>query len=502
MQFSPGLDAGMFCRHTISLSLGQDIMTHPTLKLCAILCVAAGLNACATVTSTPVKGMGFQSDAGGMTYFLPRKLVKLTVSGVKPKVKDAKAKLEKATTAAKAADSAVAALAAQIKVDETFLGTLTAGSEDYKKTESKIKRAKFDKGLAEAAQTAAVTAKNTAQREFTNAENDPAACQYTIKHELTATLPDTTYRFTARPFHNPMRDDTQKFKVTNTGLLTSANVIADDRTDDIIAQSVSLLSGGLKPDPLNKSILFGAPNPGGATAWYCPLTPVTYTYNPHITADAVLTAVSGTSKVNQSLEDLKIPIRIGKVQPLGAGLTTAQLSAMKVLQGGTELTPNMTDALYYRTPVPVILNFELNAGTLDDAKWKPVVSSVAVLPQAGPVNYIPMRSSAFVKSVNDVTFENGVITAWDNESPSEVLELVRFPVKIATSLVSIPAQILSLNVDYSAAQASFATNQALVVAQQARMDFLVNCIADVGDDNDAVMACLNAAALAAPSAAE
>ena len=76
---------------------------------------------------------------------------------------------------------------------------------------------------------------------------------------------------------------------------------------------------------------------------------------------------------------------------------------------------------------------------------------------------IPFKSSMFVKTVTDAQFADGSISSWGAERPSEALELFRLPVRMATALISVPAQLLSLKVDYSSKA------KALQEAQQAEI---------------------------------
>ncbi len=99
-------------------------------------------------------------------------------------------------------------------------------------------------------------------------------------------------------------------------------------------------------------------------------------------------------------------------------------------------------------------------------------------PQAGPISYIPTNSSAFVKTVDDVTFVDGSIASWAPERPSEVLEIVRLPVKIATAIISVPAQLLSLRVDYSSKAQSLAEQQAAEIAASKSLSTLQKCLSD------------------------
>jgi hypothetical protein len=100
-----------------------------------------------------------------------------------------------------------------------------------------------------------------------------------------------------------------------------------------------------------------------------------------------------------------------------------------------------------------------------------------------------MNSSAFVKTVNDVQFTDGAIVNWTAERPSEFLEIVRLPVKIATAVISVPAQLISLKVDYSTKDKSLIEAQRQQIKALDNWRRLQDCRTAAGADNEAVAAC-------------
>jgi len=122
--------------------------------------------------------------------------------------------------------------------------------------------------------------------------------------------------------------------------------------------------------------------------------------------------------------------------------------------------------------------------------WYSIDAAVVMLPQAGPITYIPMNSSAFVRTVNDVRFTDGSITSWTAERPSEALEIVRLPVKVLTALVSVPAQLLSVQVDISSRERTLIENQRLQMEQQQRLEILRECIAAAERNETSSLPCI------------
>ncbi len=114
-------------------------------------------------------------------------------------------------------------------------------------------------------------------------------------------------------------------------------------------------------------------------------------------------------------------------------------------------------------------------------------SSIVMLPNEAPTAFIPIKSAAFVKTINDVTFENGLIKSWDTDRPSEALEAVRLPVRMIKAFISIPADILQLKIDLSTKDKSLAEMQAAQIKANEALIKLQTCISQVEKlNNDAL----------------
>ena len=94
----------------------------------------------------------------------------------------------------------------------------------------------------------------------------------------------------------------------------------------------------------------------------------------------------------------------------------------------------------------------------------------------------------FVKTVNDVKFEDGVIKSWTTERPSEALEIVRLPVKILKAFISVPTEIVKLHIDLSSEDASLAQKQIAQIEAQKQLAALEKCLEIAEkEDTDALL---------------
>jgi hypothetical protein len=74
-----------------------------------------------------------------------------------------------------------------------------------------------------------------------------------------------------------------------------------------------------------------------------------------------------------------------------------------------------------------------------------------------------------------------------------VLEIVRLPVKVATAIVSVPAQLLSLRIDYGSKEKALAEAQAAEILARRTLSDLRQCFADAKRNGTDGIECLPAA---------
>lgn len=79
-----------------------------------------------------------------------------------------------------------------------------------------------------------------------------------------------------------------------------------------------------------------------------------------------------------------------------------------------------------------------------DGDWVPVETIYLKLPQAGPISVLRQDAGAFVTTEYDLVFDNGILTEYSSERPSEVLAIAETPLKVVDSFFEGVSQIISL----------------------------------------------------------
>jgi len=90
-----------------------------------------------------------------------------------------------------------------------------------------------------------------------------------------------------------------------------------------------------------------------------------------------------------------------------------------------------------------------------------------------PVVSYDVSRSPLVEKVEDLTFRDGILTSATISEPSTALEVANLPLNVVKALLSAPAEILRLRVDYnSEVENAYATDVRALEAENAYREFL------------------------------
>ena len=446
----------------------------------ASLIMATG---CTTIQSSIYNDANFDPiKTAGLTYFLPLQKMKLKITPSKMSLAEAKTRLAKVKKSLADSKTSIDSLTVQLLKSQIASRNLTGALKKYEeekqaKLQKKIGKAlKADKKLkAEKVAATNYLASATAAQ--------PGACTYAVSLGLTKHMPDSNHRFVANLNHNIFRDDTVKLKVTDTGLLSSANVIADDKTGDILVEIAGLIGAFVQPVSATiKNRNFNR-NSVAEEPTCTDLRPLELIFDPMQKQDL--------KDIENERARAKLPIKISVREHSEPG-NNYQIdkkgydknSKKMIHHTGRLATAN---GLYYRTPAPLTLEIK-QCKTKARLDCRTVSSQIAMLPQAGPVSYVSMKSSAFVKTVNDVGFKNGVLVSSDITRPGEALVVAGLPLAIVRSFFGAAGEIFSLKVDYSS-EAEARAAQTVSYSQQLAKNAAINACVELATNSAGALAC-------------
>jgi len=299
-------------------------------------------------------------------------------------------------------------------------------------------------GTAVAAATTLVQADVAAAAAAQSLVNLTQANQTNFQETATLTVlppipdPDLRAHFIANLAHMPTRNDSLNLSVSN-GLLNSAAVTSADQTPNIIITAantaITLATMGAGGGPFAAMII--KPQAVLATSactpdnWSTVFDPVNFN---EVTI-ATQTFASKTQNMKLEADIAKLPAAPPAINPPGgssvAGLAYRTMTATTI----TLVSQGNTTA-----PAP---------GNSCPLQSPPSAQSVvAVVPDTTTAFLVPAQAGAFTASTFNFGFTNGSLTTYGNQQPSEIAAVVGIPLSIAQSLLSIPAQILQLKVNY------------------------------------------------------
>lgn len=432
--------------------------------LLALLLAACGMSGCATVSSS-FDTSYTDSHPGGVTYFMPMRLVRFTATREPTTVVELLGKRDAKVAALSAARAAAAAARARREQAEAVLNALPATSDLRAPQGRIVELARAEEAVLAGPVQTLTTELASATAAVLSAQSSGVACTFSASVELLPVQADRSARFVAEPRHNVLRDDTAKFAVNPAGLLTSANVVAVDQTAQIIVEIASAAAGAPASGEVKRDAN-GVPETPDCTG------PRRFSsvFDPTVNTDI--------SDLNDALKKAAYPFNID-----------ATMSGVAVTDGGASNLPDASTragGLFYRSPTPVVIVVKQ---TRDYNAWQPIDAVVMSLPQAGPVSFIPMEANALVKTTHDVVFVDGSIASWNSERPSELLSLARVPLQVVDSVFTSVSKIVQARINLGTQSLSLADQQRLIIESQARDARLMQCLSLAQRDGTDTAAC-------------
>lgn len=452
------------------------------LPLLLVLFVALANCAEPVVTSTLVlpDHLAHRSHREGMSYFLPRRLVKITLSRTEIESKDIAKEQEAITKASKAIGNLEKekkkaeeeAAAYKTRLAAAIAAKAGQPARDFLQAEQEKAEARSVVAKAEIKTTKKAIAEKT---EFLrNLKAGLGKMLETATIEELPLEPDPNWMFVAQLDHRMNREDDIKLKVVN-GLLNSSDVDSTDKSVEIITdlvRSVAAISGRI-PLPSLKTDIPEVPKEDAIPECRPYKTEVildptdvcatekflgNFTNRQHAAAIVPMDWNGNPLTCSKSYDAFRVSRYIGD-SPFATQDDASKPSFIKV------------DGYAYRRPLPYLIEVTPKDTACDgkDVRRQKVLAKVTA-PNRSAINVLPMRAGRFTQTVIGSTFKDGMPEAYNVNRPSEVAAVAGLPVDIAKALISIPTQMLQLRVNYNS------EDTALIEAQKNALDAEIDLI--------------------------
>tara|TARA_R110001583_G_scaffold195354_1_gene372138 strand:+ start:1839 stop:3182 length:1344 start_codon:yes stop_codon:yes gene_type:complete len=376
----------------------------------------------------------------GVMYSLPRQdlILKFERTGVTlAALKDAFSKIRESIDSI---DAKLKILNQELKLKKNLLAKPNVTDDAKAKLtlevsllELEISVRKDDKAASQKA-----LAKNT--KELAAFTASPKPFKDTISMSVSDPYPDSENRLRATLNENYITSETIEIKTTAAGLLSGGASKSEGQLDEIIVSTVSAinaLTGRLDKSSKSSSLYFTAP-PKGAKCIVAPKPEIfTFIIN--------LDDPDWASNLAMSLEKTSFCYNVELKTPVNK----------KTLSPSEHY-----DGLVY----PQKMQFRFDITNKEDNSFIETLHVTAIDPTT--FSYISLDRGLFVTNEYEYEFTNGMLTRYKATKPNEIVEILSIPVDVAKAIISIPAEILQLKIDYSSKEEAYIKAQQLVLEAQ------------------------------------
>ena len=259
------------------------------------------------------------------------------------------------------------------------------------------------------------------------------------------TIPDLRHQFVLRPQWDSASDDYVKVNLDSDGLLAGVYGHATDERGEI-ARGLTDLFSMLIAGPGSTSKWDAGPRPDPRRSMTDRLGDA-----PRMIAEYEFDPVDPNDKarVERALKHYGITMWLHRQSdcPI-AGSGPGCCTTCDCTKPG----------VYYRLPVPYRFGLRPAGrfrepgylGARGDGAWENLeggIERTLLLPNEAVCLYVPVNRASFVSSYTSLVFERGMLREVETDKPSELVGFVKIPVDVASAILAIPAELLTIRIN-------------------------------------------------------
>ncbi len=269
-----------------------------------------------------------------------------------------------------------------------------------------------------------------------------------------AHAPDPKWRFVAQHQASGWRDDQLSLSVAG-GLLSTTQSQSTGQAANIalsLAQAVGAFSSPvrLKSNRLNFRL---QSKTSARTPVDCKAYDFVQVFDP--------SEAEVFSQLNRKLADVGSALQLSLIGQAG-------WEAKKEPQ-----PPHEAEGLLYRAPLSLTLEIAPEPsraqGTCPPERSAGAARLTVTVPDSSRLYRLPIAGAALTKTSVKHVFKDGMLTELSLDQPSGVVAIASLPVDILKALMSIPAELIKLKVDYSSQQTAQTEQQAKLIEAQLKL---------------------------------
>lgn len=412
----------------------------------------------------------------GVVYSIPKELLELHVSRKAVTREQLQAALVKAEEAKTTADNAVKEKETQIKALEQNLGA--AQSEEAKaKLALELELEKLNLLLLKQDQITKNTTLSQARTTLNNFVQNPSANQFQDVFQLKklAPVPSPNLTFVALTNNSPISSETYEIKTTTTGLLSGGSAKSEGQLDEIFVNLVQAIST-LRTSPGDIELAIEGVESGENECNAPHGTTLKIQFDP--------SNPNHDTDVTNQLIEAKLCYQFeltSESSPMRRKISSNRTSLQK-----ETINPGILyDGLLYPRTISIqynLLRRVIQNGSNSDGGYKLVRSFYPTVVDTRILGAIPLRNGLFADNDYEYEFKNGMLTRYKSVTPNQLVSALSAIPAAGRALLSIPAEIIQLKVDFSSKESAYyeaqkavlesrlAIEQALLVQETAMQD--------------------------------
>lgn len=304
-------------------------------------------------------------------------------------------------------------------------------------------------------------------------EHTAIGCDYQFTMDIIplALVPETRHPLILKVNHSHLRDDELKIKTTPAGLITTSDVITTDRTGDIIveiAKAVAMFGVGpiptvtpVKGFEAQMHISSFDEKVKEVKIKRCNYSVMRYARVADFEEEVHVDFFDENGSETKSLDfeylipkDLKVKVNNSTCQNpnnrAGNSCKSNSNNISEIEKLFTQDSSGNSNHIDYQTKKNGILYRRDETHEVQlIGNDKVLISKQITMPNLSPISLVPFNSLPLVKTKNNAEFENGMLTSFDTNQPSSVLELVRLPARVVEGMLTAITTLIQLKIDYT-----------------------------------------------------
>jgi len=265
-----------------------------------------------------------------------------------------------------------------------------------------------------------------------------------IKFTSLSPVPDSKNRFAAKINRSPFSSETIEIKTTENGLLSGGSGTSEGQIDEIFIDLVKAISAFKAVSFGDKPLFFTGLSPKDSNKCSSKEIKLKHTFD--------LRDDKFESNLNKLLAKDKLCYSVN--------LVSENPSKTAPLKDGV-----FYDGLVY--PRKTALQFNLYKTDVMPKEY--LKSFYPTVIDSRSLGIIPLKKGYFATNKYEFEFKNGLLTKYKAITPNELVDFLGMFPKAAKAVVSIPAEIIQLKIDYSSAEEGY--YQAQQAALEARLAY-------------------------------